>query len=426
MVQHDHCATDFIISATDFIISEIEDTGLEIMNPMQLKSSGRKRGQRKARCRRGAMMILIAFVMSAVVAVTALAVNTCYLELARTELRMALDACAKAGIVELGETQIDSRATTRAREIGALNTVAGKPFVMLDILKGTYTKKSDGSHEFIPFNDSRFTGTVNALYVTGPDIETGAGKGTRTTLMSNIKFGMFDTSCAIRSDHDVSLVLDRSGSMAWDLSNVEYSYPVGTSGTRSRLQAYFSPPHATQSRWAAVRSSVDVFRQVLSRTPDNIRVGMVSYSSNFTFGACVSTRVSTDLGLTSSLNQLLIKVDSIGAKPIIGDTNIAAGLQAAIDQVSAGRVTATKTIILFSDGRKTEGNDPIALARLGRQMNIITHTIAFSSQADQALMRDVANAGGGKYVFASNASELDDAFRQIAECIPSMLIHGLN
>jgi Ca-activated chloride channel homolog len=396
------------------------------MSCMPSNSLKRQSRRGNAKRRRGAMMILIAFVMTAIVAVTALAINTCYLELARTELRLSVDACAKAGIVELGETQDDLKATARAREIGALNTVAGKPFVMLDILKGTYTKTSSGGHEFIPFNDSRFNGTVNALYVTGPDIRTGAGKGTRTTLMSNIRFGMFMTSCAIRSDHDVSLVLDRSGSMAWDLSNKEYSYPNDASGPRSRLQAYFSPPHASESRWSAVRGAVDTFRRVLSRTPDNIRVGMVSYSSDYTFGACVSTQVSTDLGMTKNLGQLLGKMDSIGTKPIIGDTNIAAGLQAAIDQVSDGRVTATKTIILFSDGMKTEGGDPVALAKIARERNIVTHTIAFSSQADQNLMREVAKEGGGKYVFASSASELDDAFRQIAECIPSMLIHGLD
>jgi hypothetical protein len=152
---------------------------------------------------------------------------------------------------------------------------------------------------------------------------------------------------------------------------------------------------------------------------------MVSYSSDFTFGACVSTQVSTDLGLTGNLGQLNTKINAIGAKPIIGDTNIAAGLQSAINQVSLGRVTATKTIILFSDGRKTEGSDPIALAEAAHKKNIITHAIAFSAQADQTMMEAIAKAGGGKYVFASSASELDDAFRQIAECIPSMLIHGL-
>lgn len=405
--------------------SNLAESNPNVMNPMQSKLPNRVRLRKAARRRRGAMMILIALVMVAIAAVIALAINTCYMELARTELRLSVDACAKAGIVELGETQSDVKATARAREIGAMNTVAGKPFAMLDILKGTYRETADGGHEFIPFNDNRFTGTVNALYVTGPDVKTGVGSGTRQTLLSNLNFGMFMTSCAIRSDHDVSLVLDRSGSMAWDLSNVEYSYPNGSNGPRSRLQAYFSAPHPTGSRWAAVRSSVEIFRQVLSRTPDNIRVGMVSYSSNYTFGACVSTQVSTDLGLTNNLTQLPLKIDAIGANPIIGDTNIAAGLQAAINQVSQGRVTATKTIILFSDGRKTEGGDPVALATAARKMNIITHAIAFSSQADQTMMRAIATAGGGKYVFATSATELDDAFRQIAECIPSMLIHGL-
>lgn len=368
------------------------------------------------------MMILIAIVMIAVAAAMALAINTCYYELARTELRLSLDACSKAGIVELGISQSDVKAAARAREIGALNTVAGKPFQMLNIVKGTYVKDASGSREFIPFTDGRFKGTIDALYVTGPDAETGTGKGTRKTLMSKQSFGMSMSSCAIRADHDVILVMDRSGSMAWDLSNAQYSYPNDQSGPRSRLQAYFSPPHASESRWAAVRSSVGVFNQVLNRAGDNIRVGMVSYSSNFTFGACSSTQVSVDLGMTNKLNDLVLKIDTVGSKPIIGDTNIAAGLDAAINQLARGRVTASKSIILFSDGRKTEGGDPVALARAARRLNITVHTIAFSAQADKTLMKAVASEGGGLYTFATTAAGLDTAFRQIAECIPSMLI----
>ena len=85
------------------------------------------------------------------------------------------------------------------------------------------------------------------------------------------------------------------------------------------------------------------------------------------------------------------------------------------------RVTSCKAIVLLTDGILTQGDDPVALATTAREMNIRIHTIAFSAQADVALMRQVAQAGGGQCYVAPDAASLEATFRTIAATLPNML-----
>jgi Mg-chelatase subunit ChlD len=111
-------------------------------------------------------------------------------------------------------------------------------------------------------------------------------------------------------------------------------------------------------------------------------------------------------------------------QPLIGNTNIAAGLREGINALtdpSKSRITSSKTIILLTDGIKTQGDDPVELANHARQMNIRIHTIAFSAQADIPLMTSVAHAGGGQCYVAPDAESLTETFRTIAATLPNML-----
>ena len=78
-------------------------------------------------------------------------------------------------------------------------------------------------------------------------------------------------------------------------------------------------------------------------------------------------------------------------------------------------------MILLTDGIKTQGDDPVELANMARQMNIRIHTIAISAQADAQLMEQVAQAGGGQVYIAPDAASLTNAFRTIAATLPNML-----
>ncbi len=211
--------------------------------------------------------------------------------------------------------------------------------------------------------------------------------------------------------------------MAWDLSNQQWSYPGELNGGSS-IQNYFEPPHPTDSRWAALANSMDLFLDVVEANPFDVRVAMASYSSNFTFGVYESTVASLDQTLTNNYASIRNKIADLGSRPLIGNTNIAAGMREGItaltDQTHA-RTTACKTMILVTDGVMTQGDDPVAISTLAFQSNIRVHTIAFSAQADQTLMQNVAHAGGGNFYYAPSSNTLNSAFRQIAETLPAML-----
>ncbi|MFO1065417.1 MAG: hypothetical protein U0892_16245 [Pirellulales bacterium] len=117
------------------------------------------------------------------------------------------------------------------------------------------------------------------------------------------KFSLSNQTIATRVDHDVCFVIDRSGSMAWDMSNVKFSYPGDLNG-KSRLQNYFTPPHATLSRWAALQGAVNEFNNVVSLNSLEVRAGLVTYSSNYEFGKYKSFQASTNRDLTATLSQI--------------------------------------------------------------------------------------------------------------------------
>lgn len=374
--------------------------------------------------RKGTIIVLSAFMLVMLSIIAALCMNSAYIALAKTEMRLATDAAAKAASITYGMTGSVDAARLRGRQICQRHSVAGAPLQIrnIDVSFGAATPTANGRYEFTldgtPTNSTkvhasfvRRVGSVAALPALGQ-------------LLGKDEFELEEDSIATRLDNDICLVVDRSGSMAWDLTNEAYSYPGELNG-KSIIQNYFLAPHATLSRWAALRSSVDTFLTVLDTNPYHPRVSLVSYASNFEFGLFDSIVSSIDQPLTLDFNAVRSKLATLGNKPLIGNTNIAAGLRdgiATLTEQEASRPNATHNLILLTDGIMTQGDDPVELAALALSQNIKVHTITFSAQADQTLMQDVATAGGGTYHHAPDAATLHAIFEQLAETLPAMLI----
>jgi Mg-chelatase subunit ChlD len=133
---------------------------------------------------------------------------------------------------------------------------------------------------------------------------------------------------------------------------------------------------------------------------------------------------SIDQTLTTDYTTINSRLNTIASQPLIGNTNIAAGLREGVNALmdpARAKITSCKSIVLLTDGILSQGDDPVALATAAREMNIRIHTIAFSAQADVALMRRVAQAGGGQCYVAPDAASLTAAFRTIAATLPNML-----
>jgi Ca-activated chloride channel homolog len=390
---------------------------------MQLTTFAPRRRVRAA-ARRGSVLVLNLFLISATLVIAALAVNVAYVELARTELRTATDAAAKAAAVVLGQTQDEGDARQAAIDVALLHEVAGRPvqLVDLDVQFGRTTEQSDGS-----FNFAEGTQPFNAVRVIAPRTN-GSISGEVVVPLANIfnpnVASLTQTAVAVRIDHDVCVVVDRSGSMGWDLNNQPFKYP-GTLATQSILQNYLTPPHATLSRWAAVRRSVEMFAELLEEKPTDVHVALASYASAWNFGTFISTVSTLNCALTEDYADFLHELEHLGEVPMIGDTNIAAGMEEGVDALTGGagrQLTAQRTLIILTDGLKTQGQDPIEIAESAREQGVTTHCITYSAQANQDLMADVAEAGGGNYYHAPNEEALREAFRDIADSLPAVLV----
>ena len=400
-------------------------------NPPGGRRCGPRRSSRRAATRRvgrlgshrcGSITVLSAVVLVALLSVCGLCINLTQLATAKTEIRLASDAAAKAGAVVLGQTQDTDQARAVARDIAARHVVSGENMRIrdIDVVFGNSQDGEEG-HSFQPHEEPLNSVRVNTRM--DDDALTKSGSFYITGFLNPDTFSLDYTAVATRVDHDVCLVVDRSGSMAWDLSNEAWSFPDRETGERSIIQNYFLPPHPELSRWAALRRSTEVFFEHLESLPVDVRAGLVSYSSNFVFGLYESEASTIENYLTTNYEALNHSMLELGNTELIGNTNIASGMQSAVDVLTGddARITAKGTMVVLTDGIWNQGKHPSEVAQAAAAANITVHTITFSDQADQHTMIEVAEVGGGNHYHAPDEASLRDIFAEIAQTLPAVL-----
>src|SRR5690349_17552477 len=94
---------------------------------VEKQRSNRRRSMRRSRHapRTGGMLALIAICLPLFIIAAAFAVDVAYMQLARTELRTATDAAARAGAKTLSMSQNQTTARAAAVAAAAKNKVAG-------------------------------------------------------------------------------------------------------------------------------------------------------------------------------------------------------------------------------------------------------------------------------------------------------------
>ena len=382
----------------------------------------RKRDQKRPLSRRGAMMPVIAFMVPLIMIFVGYSINIAYMELAQTELRLNCDSAAKAALVNFGATQQQSTAISFAQSVAVQNQVGGQPLTIpsSSFTFGNSTKQSNGTYTFTagatPMNSVQVNGSATVSLPFGAMIASG-------------KYTCTELAYATRISHDIILVLDRSASMAFDLSGNEFIYPADRT-LYSPLQSYFTSPSPTASRWAALDSAVDSFISVLQARNLDVHVGLVTYAENYTIGNYSATEATLDVTLSSNYMSVETAMNAYGNNPLLGDTNIAAGLALAQGELTGtrARTTADRTIILLTDGVVTQGNADIAgLATTYRTgSSIVMHVITFGGEAAtgsvQTEMMTTASNGNGMFFNAATAAQLQTAFQTIADSLPAVLV----
>ncbi len=391
------------------------------------------------RSRRGSAAVLITFMMFVFVVTAAITVDYSYMQLVRTELRAATDAAAKAGAEALSRTQDTNIARNEAVRYASCNNVGGRPFRLntSDITVGRVSSNGTGRWAFTA------NGTPpNAIRV---NARTGGGAAQPAIplffsgVLGQSGFTPSYQATAGQQEVEVCLCLDRSGSMNFDMSGVDWSFPAGNPNL-SPFTAWgwdwrnlLSPPHPTLSRWAALRGAVNVFFDEAGRINPQPRTSLVTWSSDYTMPISPGTRyqdASIDIpipavaGFNWTTNSTAIKnrITTWGAAPIMGSTNLSAGLDEAIGVLTGANTNrySSKVVVLLTDGEWNAGSDPTTSAYNARAQGIIVHCISMLTRT-QADLQEIADITGGRYYGTSNEAELRTAFQEIARSLPIVL-----
>ena len=412
----------------------------------------------KMQNRKGAIAVLMAFLLPVLLILASLCINVAYMQLTRTELMVATDAAARAGGRAMSELQNVEQAKAAAQATAALNDVAGSPLRVNyfdyknEIEFGDSNPKDDTDRfifEKVATDDVRFQREdATSIRITGALDEDSLG-GQLDALFPT--FGMLDqfdlhwSSVAMQVDRDISLILDRSGSMndppvyVWPQGFSPFSYSslnagidaglITTQVIRNRRQYYYAPGQNSQTyqdwlwehhlglgeppetAWEELKKAVDVFLDVLNDTDQDEQVSLASYATDARIGAWLETDYNV---IRDTMDRLFPS-----GRTAIGD-GMREGMRTILS--TTARPFAAKTLLVMTDGKHNEGVSPQSVAReVVRDFDVTIHTVTFGGGADQTAMAEVAEIGGGEHYHANTGSELQAIFEEIANNLPTIM-----
>jgi Ca-activated chloride channel family protein len=170
------------------------------------------------------------------------------------------------------------------------------------------------------------------------------------------------------------------------------------------------------SRLEAARSAAKSF---LDRVPDKLLVGFVGFSSQ------------TNAVVEPTLDRTPVK-SALDALQPDGATATGDALDAALDRLAARRgkdgKRAPAAVILLSDGKRTQGSDPLAAAQRAKQLGIPVSTVALGTTdgvvygpqgqtlavpPDPDTLREISSITGGTFTETADAGELDKVYKRL-------------
>jgi Flp pilus assembly protein TadG len=357
--------------------------------------------------RKGVLVVLFALLLPVLLVILGFTIDYANIQRVRNEIRAIADLAAKAAAAKLAGTQDPAQALAAAQSVASANLVNGQPLTLStdDVVFGHSVRQGDGSFDFaansLPFNSVQVNAARNVSEGQGVNLFFGG-------LYGKDNISIAQSAVAAYQDVDIVLVLDRSGSMRWKT--------VGNMSPTELADVKCKKPNP-QSRWRSLDDAINVFVTTLQNSAVRERVGMATFSSNYS-GYCdgITTTESTlDQPMNYNLNLIRQAMDHYNDTVWDGATNIFAGLHEGRLHLEANKTVGAKhVIVLLTDGVFNTGPAPFDEAALCKAAGITLHTITFSDQANQTDMITVAENGGGLHYHADTEAELKRAFEQIA------------
>ena len=359
--------------------------------------------------RRGSTMMTVMILIPVLFVLAGMAINLAHTQVVHAKIQIVADASARAAGRVYAETADEDQALAAAQQLASLNPIQSVviPIEAGDLEYGLSQRKSKGQAY-------TFTAAPNGNAVR---VTTNAYAGGAGTAVSTV-FPVFGQGMEIRAAKkatnsqtslDVAIIVDRSGSMAFAANEASGGTPAAAPPGWN-----YGDPVPPNSRWLDLVASVNGFCAELAATAKVEKVGLVSYASD----------VTRDVDLTDNYSSIDSHNMSISAAFDGGATNVGGGILEGVEAVthpSLARPWATNALVLMSDGNHNTGTDPLVAAATAVSEQIPIYTVSFSSEADQVLMQQIADMTGGTHYHAVDAAQLNEAFRNIARRLPSML-----
>ncbi len=391
---------------------------------IQTSQTSRK-SQRQER-RRGAVVVLCALLLTVVMIGIAFSVDIAYMQLARTELQAANDAAAKAAAVALAQGKNSNQTKQAAIDAAARNTVAGRSLKINtnNISLGGLKTNTGGSWQFVEGQTPLMAAKIDVNMTTGSP--SGSIPLFFAPLLGTNDYAPKNTAIAGFVQNAIVLCLDRSHSMCFDMSGVDWVYPP--TATAWPL-AYVAPP-VTGSRWLSLTSSVSTFLDVLDQYNHAPPVGMVTWGSDVSastwYGVKIPKFNAVDIDVkiaTSTEAKIKASLNTRGLKMIQGSTNMSAGMVSARDLLANYTPTlpVNRVMILVTDGEWNQGTDPVTTAATLAAKNIKCHTIGLLTNDPGNVLQQISTITGGKSYQVMDQAGLEAAFREIASELPIVL-----
>ena len=183
---------------------------------------------------------------------------------------------------------------------------------------------------------------------------------------------------------DIVLILDRSGSMAGNAL-------------------------------ANLKSGAKKFIDIIDEATDGAQDGQIGHGSHIGLVSFAST-ATQDTQLITSVSDLKSAVNALSAG---GSTNHADAFSKAL-QLFNPASTNQKVMVMFTDGRTTEGADPSPVAAAARAQGVIIYCIGLSGNGgiDEQALKDWASDPDSAYVVITpDDEELEKLFEDLAKNI---------
>lgn len=272
-----------------------------------------RRMHRDTRNRRGSVIPLFAIMLPVILILCAFAINLSQMQLTRTELRIATDATARAAGRAFSEFQDLDTAEAYAQSTATLNNVAGVPLQVspaeIEFGIGERANNGYGRYDFnVRDKDEVRNGTekATAVRIAGRRDSASASGGVPLLLSGFGPISIFEpvtSAISTQVDRDIAMILDKSGSMAWEVTDYSQYYhfewqwngwqwvrvkvwnnsamEAESNNYQQQYEEYEQGgPAPDASRWASLVTAVNSFLDVLEETDQEELVSVATFSTN--------------------------------------------------------------------------------------------------------------------------------------------------